>query len=292
MRPNAITKAGILSICAVVASVVLTASVAQEEHAASKTSLTRKGGTLVMRPTIVAKTTPLPKKGAPYLVADALPTIPQPKVAAAPTLLPIVNQTSIHANQQKIADTVLRILPAGCRNNLKNFMVRYDNPDERGLGGKTTIIIAGNEGDEEFAGLLIHECGHVISANLQGNTATGPSGFKDGGDIFFKDAPVASFFAISWTDEKTPKKGNKNEDFVSGYASSDIFEDFAETFTTYVLQRPSMVARAQTNTAIALKLAWMEKNLPMPENAFGVASYRWDKKVPWDSTKLAYTWNP
>lgn len=289
MRASGITKAASHSLCAVIASVVLIASVAQSAPSARVAATKQKPAIVVADANVAPVVTPKPLPHAaakPRLVADAIPLIPPSP------LLPIVDQASIHPEQQVIADTVLRKLPDLCRNNLKNFYVRYDNPEQRGLGGRTTIIVNGSEGKEEFAGLITHECGHVISGNLLGNPVTGASTFKDGGDIFAKDSPAAAFFAISWTTEKTAKKTNRKEDFVTGYASSDAFEDFAETFATYVLQRPSMEERALTNTAIAAKLEWMKTNLPLPEKLLGTPLYKWDKKVPWDATRLAYIWNP
>jgi hypothetical protein len=224
------------------------------------------------------------KRAAPYMAA----TVP-PAKAEAPVLLPVVNQKDIKANHQKLADGVLRALPSHCRTYLRNFYVRYENVTQRGLGGKTTIMIDGTATDNEFVGLLTHECGHVTHSNLPGSAASGESAFKDGKDLFYNDSPVVSFFAISWSTENVLKKGVKKDDFVSGYAQSDAFEDFAESFAMYILHRPSMRERAKTNKAIAAKLQWMETYLPIDETVLASQDlYKWDKKVPWDVTKLAY----
>lgn len=206
-----------------------------------------------------------------------------------PALLPAVVQTDITPHHQELADKVLRTLPAGCRDHLRNFYVQYTNVKSRGLGGKTTIIIAGNVSDEEFAALLTHECGHVIHSNMTGTSYAGATDFHDGKDVFYADSPVVSFFAISWTEANVLRADSKKADFVSGYADSDAFEDFAETFAMYILHRDAFEQRAKTNTAIAAKLDWMKTNLPMPNDAMGTSRYSWDKVVPWDVTKLPYT---
>jgi len=203
--------------------------------------------------------------------------------------LPAVVQTDITPHHQQLADSVLRTLPSGCRDHLRNFYVQYVNAKNRGLGGKTTIIITGNVPDEEFAGLLTHECGHVIHSNLTGTQRSGATNFRDGKDTFYADSPLVSFFSISWTEADVLRAKAKKADFVSGYAESNAFEDFAEAFTMYVLHRDAFEARAKTNIAIAAKLEWMKTNLPLPTDIMGVSRYRWDKTVPWDVTKLPYT---
>ncbi len=204
-------------------------------------------------------------------------------------LLPAVAQSDITPAHQKLADTVLRALPKGCRDHLRNFYVQYNNPKNRGLGGKTTIILTGNVGNEEFAGLLIHECAHVIHSNLPGSPLSGKSAFVDGADPFYNDSPIAAFFSISWTEADLLKREAKKADFVSGYAMSDAFEDFAESFALYILHRDAFEERAQTNKAIAAKLEWMKTNLPTSDNLLGTSRYTWEKTVPWDITKLPYT---
>ncbi len=288
MQERRVTKAAFSLSSALFVSVVLVSSVAEHNVAASKSALPT--------PVVQAASTTQNKlvssqlkhaSGKPFLVAQlAIPTS-----APVTNLLPVVNQPSIHANQQVLADAVLRRLPSECRDNLKNFYVLYKGATQRGLGGKTSIIIDGNAPDNEFIGLMVHECGHVIHGNLLGNVAvSGVSAFKDGKDIFANDS-AASFFAISWTTPQVAKVGPK-EDYVTGYAQSDCFEDFAETFTTYVLERPSLEARAKTNTVIAAKLAWMKQHLPLSDTLLGTPEYNWDKKVPWDATKLAFVWSP
>ena len=204
-------------------------------------------------------------------------------------LLPAVEKPDITVEHQKLADTVLKTLPSGCRDHLNNFFVQYKNVKNRGLGGKTTIIIAGNVPDEEFTGLLVHECAHVIHSNLPGSPLSGRSAFLDGSNPFYNDSPMVDFFSISWGESDVLTRDAKKADFASGYAMSDAFEDFAEAFALYVLHRDAFRERAQTNAAMAAKLAWMETNLQLPENPLGTSRYDWDKTVPWDVTKLPYT---
>lgn len=285
MPVHRVTKAAVLPVSAVIISVVLALIVTESAPVASFPQ--KSPITLNLQPLIVAA----PKQAAPLLAARNSDT-PHVKADVTGNLLPVVRQKNIREDHQHIADTVLRRLPSGCRDHLKNFYVLYNNPKQRGLGGKSTIILDGTASDTEFAALLVHECSHVIHANMPGSSKSDMSAFKDGKDTFAADSPVVSFFSISWIQSNIMKQGQTKEDFVSGYAQSDAFEDFAETFAAYVLQRPSLIERARTSTAMAAKLAWMETNLPLVDHLLGIPQYTWDNVVPWDTTKLAYLWNP
>lgn len=208
--------------------------------------------------------------------------------AKTSTLLAVANQPSFTQDHKTLADKVLRTLPEHCRTHLKNFYIIYQDAKQRGLGGKSTIIVDGSVPDEEFIGLLTHECAHVTHSNLMGNVTAGASAFKDGNDIFYKDSPMAQFFSISWMAESILKADASSTDFVSGYAKSDAFEDFAETFAMYVLHRDAFETRAQSNAAIKAKLTWMQTYLPMPENTLGTSTYAAESKVPWDVTRLPF----
>lgn len=222
---------------------------------------------------------------APYLAKATPPPSPAPE----PVLLAAVDQQDIKPHHRTLANAVLRALPSNCRRHLRNFYVKYADITQRGLGGKTTIIIDGTAPDTEFAGLLVHECGHVTHGNLHGTPASGESTFRDGRNAIYNDAPVSSFFAISWMTESVLRRdADKKTDFVSGYAQSDAFEDFAETFAMYILHRPALRERADTSPAIAAKLAWMETYLPTAENPLGESLYTWNRQVPWDVTRLPY----
>ena len=177
-------------------------------------------------------------------------------------LLPVVNQEDIHLNHQLIADNTLRRLPKQCQKALRALYVRYDHPKHRGLSSTNTIILDGSEPDEEFRALFIHEFGHITDLGcLTGTTESPPSTFRDGNIVMKQDDPSVGFYAISWTSEKIPKELSTPADFVSGYATSDVFEDFAETYAYYILQPEAFAARARWNTVLAQKREWMLQNV-------------------------------
>jgi hypothetical protein len=217
---------------------------------------------------------------------------PQPKVE---TLLPVVDQQDIALKHRRIADEVLRIMPKVCRDSLKNFYVRYDNPKQRGLAGKNTLILSGNVPDSEFRALLIHELGHVFDLSetkgcLGGTSTAGVSEFRDGVELIYKDDPSLLFYRISWTGEKASKASSKPQDFVTGYAAWDAFEDFGESMAYFVLHNELFRQRSLTNPALAAKYQWFQTYL-FPEGVnVATSNESWTGKVPWDATKLSYTW--
>lgn len=206
--------------------------------------------------------------------------------------LAVVDQQDIQERHKIIADEVLRLLPESCSSQLKNFYVRYDKPERRGLAGKNTIILDGTLDDEEFRAVLIHEAlGHVFDLGcLEGSALSGMSMFKDGNEPIYRDDTSLSFYRISWVDSGHQRTEAKPADFVSGYAASDPFEDLAESTIYYILHNDAFVQRARTNTAIATKLKWLQTFLPVRPNMVAAAGEAWDGSVPWDATKLAYEW--
>ncbi len=212
-----------------------------------------------------------------------------PAGKAAPALPAVVNKPDIAMNHRVLAASVLQRMPKTCQSSLQSFFVRYDNPEERGLGGKSSMIISGNVGDDEFRALFVHEFGHVTDLGcLKGTAASGTTEFVDGKDQMYEDDPSVAFYRISWAAAKQQKKGSQKADFVSGYASWDAFEDFAETYAYFMLHREKFTERAKANAALAAKYEWMMDHFG---NVTPVgASLDTTRGVPWDITKLSYSW--
>ena len=210
---------------------------------------------------------------------------PSPSVG----LLPVVNQEDIRIHHRKMADSILRALPAQCTSSLENFYVRYDNPDRRGLAGKSSIILDGSVPDHEFIALLIHEFGHITDLGcMAGSNAAVPSGYKDGSEVIYTNDPSVSFYSISWKDSKNQTKDSSPEDFVSGYATWDAFEDFAETYVYYALQNESFRVRARKNPVLAAKYRWMARNAFAGTPKIAEGQFVWEGRIPWDTTKLSF----
>jgi hypothetical protein len=239
----------------------------------------------------LSRTALRPRFARNALQADVSANTRNQKPGIRNLLLPITDQPDILPHHRAMASEVLRAMPAQCLATLQSLYVRYDNPQHRGLAGKNSIIIAGNLPDNEFRALLVHEFGHVLDLGcITGTASAGASEFRDGADIMWQNDPSLVFYRISWIGNKVQREGTKAEDFVSGYASWDPFEDLSESLAYYVFQQDTFRIRAKTNTAIAGKLAWIETFVFPSGLRVAQGEQYWDGTVPWDTTKLAYTW--
>ena len=209
-----------------------------------------------------------------------------------PEIAAVLAQPEINTEHQRAAQHIFQYMPKRCQDSLQNFYVRYDNPKNRGLGGASIIILSGNVPLDEYIALFVHEFGHVVDLGCLNGTSRGtPTAFADNKTIMRSDDPSVSFYSICWTAETVMRSRCSEQSFVSGYASWDVFEDFAESFAYYVLHRDAFTQRADENPILAEKLAWFEQNLPdVPALAHSTATF--DGSVPWDITKLSYAWLP
>lgn len=240
-----------------------------------------------------------------FLQEEGIPTedIPHPVLDSArtdirnsnPQSYPALQSPLILEKHKRIAASVLDAMPEACRGVLQNFFVRYEGSEKRGLAGKTTMILDGTVPDDEFGALFIHELGHVMDLNpdvrcLGGSAASGRSVFQDGPDPVYNDDPSAEFYAISWLNAETPKSNVTGDDFASGYAQTNPFEDFSESFAYFLLQNEAFKARADANPVMKRKYEWFRTHLfpQVPQLARGF--HVWGGKVPWDATKLPYQW--
>lgn len=283
MHRNAISTGVLTLLLGISGSLLAGPSVANDAPAATAHMAPSRLSPAAVRAARVASV--LKRRRAAPLVASVIALPPAPK---APAYIASVDIPGITDTHKKIATTVLNALPSGCRDNLQNFSVLYKGATRRGLGGKTTIILDGSVPDDEFAALMVHECAHVIHANMPGTASSGDSGYRDGSVVFYKDSAMVAYWNLSWTPTGAKKHGTKDADFASGYGNTNQYEDFAEAFALYVLQPEAFAARAKNNAVMAAKLAWMQTNLPTQHEALGDGSDAGTGSVPWDVTKLAF----
>lgn len=274
-------------------SVLVDSSLAQNSSPASRIDHQHKSGHSLfsLRNRVAKRRNDRRKNGVWHASLLSTGTVKKIPIVQQPIIFPVFDQPDIRLKHRLIATEAIMSLPPQCRNQLQNFFVRYDNPENRGLGGKTTIILDGGVPDDEFRALFLHEYTHVMDLGcLTGTPASGPTAFIDGPETMYRDDPSVQFYSISWLKSDQKKHGTHESDFVSGYAAWDAYEDMAESVTYYILQQDAFRQRAQTNKAIAAKLAWIEMYaFPQGLNV-AKGKHQWTGKVPWDITKLPYEW--
>lgn len=192
-------------------------------------------------------------------------------------------------------ESVIQKLPAEHTSTLKNLVLDYDPEAHRGLGGKSLIILrAIDVSREEFYGVLIHEIGHTVDLGaLQAQEEVKKSEFSDGKKAVYEGDLSLDFYRISWESDTIRKKDQSNLDFVSGYALTDPFEDFAESYVYFVLHNKDFQSKAKTNKTLARKYDFMKKKIFNGET-FETGSVITDNSLlarPWDITVMAYDLN-
>lgn len=101
----------------------------------------------------------------------------------------------------------------------------------------------------------------------------------------FKDLSY-DFYDISWEDRNILKKNSKKEDFVSGYSMTNMYEDFAESFTFYVLHNKEFEIRAKFSEKLQKKYDFFKKNVFLSEEFItDEFSFPILEKNIWDTTK-------
>ena len=164
-----------------------------------------------------------------------------------------------------------------------NLVLDTERQEPRGqVVGNKLILSTTIPNDSEQLKVFVHELGHIIDIFY----------LKKG---FFSD-PSDIFYAISWESFNTKKKGQKIVDFVSGYALSNKYEDFAESFAFYVFHNEDFIARAKANPILQQKYDFFTSYVFDKDafigTTFGISplkSYNWDTtKIQVDTKKYFY----
>lgn len=162
---------------------------------------------------------------------------------------------------KSIVYKTLLTLPKGHREQLKELTLFYTPDGRRGLGGNSAVILrCRNVTDEELASVLVHEIGHLVDSGFfTGNKTESGSGFFDFGVEVPIDDKSLPFYQLSWENEHTLKEDSTELDFVSGYATTDPFEDFAETYAYYRLHGAEFRALVESSVILREKYEFMKR---------------------------------
>lgn len=133
--------------------------------------------------------------------------------------------------------------------------------------------------ESEFLKLFVHELAHYVDIYY----LSARSGKQDPSDIFYR---------ISWEWKKTKKSTEWISSFISWYAATNQYEDFAESFTFYIFHNEDFAERALKNESLRQKYLFLQneviKNDVFIGTDFGVGklpSYIWDTTKPAISVK-------
>lgn len=142
------------------------------------------------------------------------------------------------------------------------------------IRGKNIIVSSHILQNGEFLKLFIHELAHFI-------------------DLYFLRAtdlhtdPSHEFYRISWQSPYVKHNDAGIASFVSGYAASNQYEDFAETMVWYIFHNDDFIDRAMKNDALRAKYMFFATHV-FPHGEFQGTDF--SVEVPpeylWDTTKI------
>lgn len=159
-----------------------------------------------------------------------------------------------------------------------------DRVEPRGqVIGKTLTLSLKIPTVNESVAVFVHELGHIVDIQyLRKGTITAD--------------PSKTFYAVSWSSpyEKLPEAAVA--DFVSGYALSNQYEDFAESFAFFVLHNETFRKRSEANDSLRAKYDFMRDEVfsdgSFDGTEFGtgtIADYFWDTtKLSFDQKKYLF----
>lgn len=159
---------------------------------------------------------------------------------------------------------------------LWNFPIVIDTKrvSPRGQMSNQTITLSSQiKSLSEMAKVLVHELAHIIDIYVLKNKN-------------FSSDPSGVFYAISWVEPTVIKSSLHTSSFVSGYAATNQYEDFAESFTMYVFHNKAFQERAGKNKQLQEKYLFLRNEVF--RGFFENTSYEKDP-IPsrvWDSTKI------
>lgn len=155
-----------------------------------------------------------------------------------------------------------------------------------------TIYLWLVKSNKELFDVLTHELWHIIDLwiinwvdDKKSNTYT-----EFGKPAFNIDDLSIQYYELNRLSEKTRKNNASFKDFVSWYAMSDPFEDFAESVNMYINHHELFKKMAKTNYVLSKKFEFMNK-IFWQNHIFNGSEklHKLDEdptRRPWDSTKI------
>jgi hypothetical protein len=151
------------------------------------------------------------------------------------------------------------VMPTEHVEAVHKLTLSFDPTVRRGsAGGNTMIIRCVNVEAAELVAIVIHELGHVVDTGLLHATSLGStSSFVDRGKVVYSSDPSVDLYSISWQDNRSFTEHDETQDFVSLYAMTNPYEEFADAYLMYVLHGPLFRFYGYRNDSLEEKYAFM-----------------------------------
>lgn len=228
--------------------------------------------------------------GSLFSEVEYLPAVPlflsaeaeQPKTCEVPADISFLKEN------REVFNSALKKFPCHLLQTLHTVSLIDDSEMPRALAGRYSLKLRSDVfGKPEIEPLLLHEFAHIIDlGGLSGSHESGESAFYDGAFPVFRDDPSLQFYEISWKNSAERKSEMSELDFVSGYAMTDPFEDFAESLLFYRLHGSSFRELAKERPVLKEKYDFFRETI-FQGKEFLMESPRFALDFrPWDVTKL------
>lgn len=148
--------------------------------------------------------------------------------------------------------------------------------EPRGQFRGREIRLSANIADNgEFVKLLTHELAHFIDIYIFRPTQ-------------LEETDISrDFYKISWQSAKLKHSSASLKDFVSGYAATNQYEDFAESFVWYIFHNDDFFERAMKNENLRQKYLFFADNVFSKWQFQGTDfSVKKAENYLWDTTKI------
>jgi Txe/YoeB family toxin of Txe-Axe toxin-antitoxin module len=192
---------------------------------------------------------------------------------------------------KKTLQQVMTKLPFHHLQKLKSLEIINQMHTSRGMANAHKLILHTKsiENQEELISVFIHEMGHITDLGVLRSLNGGKTEFRDGDiPIFAKDESV-DFYRISWAGATVQKPESLRSDFVSGYALTNCFEDFAESYLFYRLHGEKFRFLAKNSQKLRKKYDFLRTKV------FHRKEFQTQKLLTrdfdpliWDATKLEF----
>lgn len=113
---------------------------------------------------------------------------------------------------------------------------------------ESLILSASIKTFPELAKVLVHELGHMIDIHVL-------SGRK------WWESISREFYDISWLNQSSIRSDANKEDFISGYAATNQYEDFSESFAMYIFHNRSFYERWLSSPNLMKKYMFLKEKV-------------------------------
>lgn len=162
------------------------------------------------------------------------------------------------ASCQKSIMKGISLVPTEHLEELDTVILHNDASRRRGLANYNTIYIRCNIPEPELIAVFIHEMGHIvdlsylISKEENEKTNMGFSQFP----VFRFDTSL-DYYLLSWKNCSEKASQTVRRNFVSEYAMTNCYEDFAETYAYYLLHQSDFEQIKNDNPVIFSKFYFL-----------------------------------